>query len=248
MAGQPFIRSHVLDTVAQTIERSRDAVDYEFQNIDGILFEAGLPRLNRATAKNVQRLLRYVTLDPLAQHSEVFESSKRIVVTTSTEEVFVEALIIDASILDLDNDVSSLKATKIDFSRRDAANRNLGRSGEEFVLELEQKRLKELGRPDLAEKVRWVSKDDGDGLGYDIASFEVDETPIYIEVKTTNQGEAAPFYVSETERQVAELRGEAYILYRVFDLSDSPKVYRIRGPFSERLMMRPVNYIALPIS
>ena len=54
---------------------------------------------------------------------------------------------------------------KIDFLRLDTENRSLGARGEEFVLELEQRRLQDdEGRRDLSKKVRWVARDDGDGL------------------------------------------------------------------------------------
>ena len=47
----------------------------------------------------------------------------------------------------------------------------LGKAGEEFVFELERQRLSMLGRKDLADNVRWVAGDDGDGYGFDILSF-----------------------------------------------------------------------------
>src|SRR5207249_181770 len=51
---------------------------------------------------------------------------------------------------------------KIDFVRLDAENRALGRRGEEFVFELEQRRLHDdESRPDLARRVRWRSRDEG---------------------------------------------------------------------------------------
>ena len=46
---------------------------------------------------------------------------------------------------------------KIDFVRRDAANRRLGRLGEELTVELERRRLQGFGRDDLARKVEWIS-------------------------------------------------------------------------------------------
>ena len=51
----------------------------------------------------------------------------------------------------------------IDFARRDAENRKLGRLGEQWVLEVEKRRLVEAGRGDLAKKVEWVAETCGDG-------------------------------------------------------------------------------------
>ena len=65
-------------------------------------------------------------------------------------------------------------ARKFDVAARDERNRALGRAGEERVLAHERAALKSAGRDDLAHKVRWVSEEDGDGAGYDIASFATD--------------------------------------------------------------------------
>jgi hypothetical protein len=77
-------------------------------------------------------------------------------------------------------------ACKFDVAGRDERNRALGRAGEERVLAHERAALRTAGRDDLARKVRWVSEEDGDGAGYDIASFAPDGLPRLIEVKTTN--------------------------------------------------------------
>src|SRR5262245_23720375 len=66
----------------------------------------------------------------------------------------------------------SRRGIRIDFVQRDAANRLLGKLGEEFVLALEQHRLRGLGRDDLAPRVQWIAQTLGDGLGFDILSFD----------------------------------------------------------------------------
>lgn len=77
-------------------------------------------------------------------------------------------------------------ARKFDVAARDERNRALGRAGEERALKHERAQLRSAGRDDLARKVIWVSEEEGDGAGYDIASFETDGRPRLIEVKTTN--------------------------------------------------------------
>src|SRR4029077_20050972 len=66
----------------------------------------------------------------------------------------------------------SRKVRKIDFAERDAANRQLAKLGEQFVFDLERYRLRAVGRDDLAQRVVWASQDIGDGLGFDILSFD----------------------------------------------------------------------------
>jgi hypothetical protein len=46
---------------------------------------------------------------------------------------------------------------KFDPVERDHLNRSLGNAGEEFVLDLERRRLAEADRTDLARKIRWVT-------------------------------------------------------------------------------------------
>lgn len=80
----------------------------------------------------------------------------------------------------------SSKVRKVDFSERDATNRQLGKLGEQFVFDLERYRLNLAQRDDLAPKVVWASKDIGDGLGFDIISFdEADDSERMLEVKAT---------------------------------------------------------------
>src|SRR5262249_13067891 len=66
----------------------------------------------------------------------------------------------------------SRRAVKVDLAEAEAANRQLGKLGEELVVRLEQKRLRAANRDDLAAKVEWVAETVGDGLGYDVLSFE----------------------------------------------------------------------------
>ena len=61
---------------------------------------------------------------------------------------------------------------KIDFAERDARNRQMGKLSEQFVYDIERYRLKMAGRDDLAQRVVWASQDIGDGLGFDILSFD----------------------------------------------------------------------------
>ncbi len=93
----------------------------------------------------------------------------------------------------------SLRGQRINFAEKDAADRRLAKIGEEFVYDLERHRLKEVGRDDLASKVEWVAKTIGDGLGFDILSFDdADDSKRMLEVKATGLGKFFPFYVTAT--------------------------------------------------
>ena len=98
--------------------------------------------------------------------------------------------------------------TNVDFSKVNAEKKRVGDVGEAMVLNYEKKRLMDAGKSELAEKVEHVSVTQGDGLGYDIKSYQEDGTPLYIEVKTTKQNIKADFYLSKREKNVANLMYE----------------------------------------
>lgn len=136
---------------------------------------------------------------------------------------------------------------RTDFVRRDAENRTLGRNGEAWVLEFEQRRLHDAtGRPDLARRVEWIAETRGDGAGFDIASFNDDASPRLIEVKTTGLGKQFPFMVTVNEVRVSERKRAAYHLYRVFDFARTPRMYVLQGALSEVCRLDPTQFRARP--
>ena len=64
-------------------------------------------------------------------------------------------------------------ARHVNYAQREAENRRLGESGEQFVLDFERFHLMRAGRSDLASEVEWSSRKQGDGLGYDVRSFRI---------------------------------------------------------------------------
>lgn len=134
-----------------------------------------------------------------------------------------------------------------DYESLDSENRKLGRAGEEWVVHLERKRLTEVGRPDLAKRVLWVSRDRGDGAGYDIESFDHKGTKIFIEVKTTNLGTGHPFFVTANEVVVSKLKGSNYWLYRVihFHSSERRSVVARAGALSDTCELKPATFVAV---
>jgi hypothetical protein len=95
-----------------------------------------------------------------------------------------------------------------DYSLKEANDRKLGCAAELAVLANEKKRLVDAGRPDLAEKITHVSTIEGDGAGYDIRSFRLDGTVIYIEVKATGGNSSTPFFMSANEIAFAKTHSQ----------------------------------------
>lgn len=131
-----------------------------------------------------------------------------------------------------------------DYLEREARNRSLGRAGEEFVLEYERWRLRQFGEARLAAKVDWVSTTKGDGLGYDIHSFNASGEDKFIEVKTTAFGVATPFFITNSELAFARLNEGRFHIYRVFEFRLKPRVFSLQGNPAAHCILDPVSYRA----
>lgn len=145
----------------------------------------------------------------------------------------------------------SRRGRKVDYARLDALNRQLGRLGEQFAVEVERHRLIEAGRDDLAARDEWVAETSGDGVGFDVLSFDgSDDSEWWIEVKTTGLGKYLPFVVTAKEVQCSEDLPERFRLYRVFDFSRSPRLYALKGALSQVCCLEPTLYRAftMPIN
>jgi hypothetical protein len=135
-------------------------------------------------------------------------------------------------------------AQKFDVAGRDHRNRALGRAGEERVLAHERSALRSAGRDDLARQVRWVSDEDGDGAGYDIASFAPNGQPRLIEVKTTNGWERTPFHITRNELAVAEERRSEWRLFRLWNFSREPKAFELHPPLGAHVSLTAMSFQA----
>lgn len=132
----------------------------------------------------------------------------------------------------------------INYLEREAQNRSLGLAGELFAAEVEHRRLWEAGHRDLAKRIEHVSRTQGDGLGYDILSFEADGRERLIEVKTTSFGPLTPFFASRRGLAVSEEESFRFSLYRVFKFRDIPRLFVLPGSLRESCNLDAVQYRA----
>jgi hypothetical protein len=110
----------------------------------------------------------------------------------------------------------------------------------------EIKILEENNRYDLAKKVAHHSVTIGDGLGYDILSFDLSGTKKFIEVKTTRGISKTDFFVTQTELQRSKVETEFY-LYRVYNFcekTNSGHLYIKKGILSDNFDLIPNEYKA----
>jgi hypothetical protein len=127
---------------------------------------------------------------------------------------------------------------------REARNASLGTAGEEFVLEYERARLHKLGKKQLSERVEHVSATKGDGLGFDVLSFEGTGKERFIEVKTTAFSKETPFFVSKNEVEFSKSFSSQFQLYRLFEFRKEPKMFALSGAVAKNCILDPVSYLA----
>lgn len=133
-----------------------------------------------------------------------------------------------------------------DSAASHAQRERTGRSGERFVAKYERARLKEEDYSDLAAKVEIISITEGDGLGYDVRSFDTEGNELLIEVKATTGGRKEPFYLTRNELERSRKDAERYRIYRVYDLQDEPRLFVLEPPFEEVCNMEPVEWWVTP--
>lgn len=245
IAGRPYVKSKHSAALMAQIGRTHRSVEFKHQNISAVLDELGLPWIPGYMPKrNYQNAIfgaidRYLSLHP----SVLLPTPSPHVVPTSATAVFVDAPHPAAAPQRVPEALQRL-VRKFDPVERDHRNRSLGTAGEKFVVELERARLLEMHRVDLAERVRWVAQEDGDGAGYDVLSFNPNGNERLIEVKTTTGAARTPFYLSRNECSVAEERPEDWSIYRVHLFAKNPRVFTISPPLSEALVLRPETWRA----
>ncbi|MCO6383064.1 DUF3883 domain-containing protein [Oceanicola sp. 502str15] len=135
-------------------------------------------------------------------------------------------------------------ARHFDVAARDERNRALGKAGEELALEHERGNLRRAGRADLAKQVVWTSHEEGDGAGYDIASFTPEGRPRLLEVKTTNGPDRTPFYISQNEISVANARRYEWHLFRLYNFAREPELFELRPPLEHHVTLTATSFRA----
>jgi hypothetical protein len=248
---EKYIRRRYYEAfVARHPHRSVKALEYKLQNISACLVEMGFaPLRGMAPAFNYQRSL----LPEAAARIEAIES---LVLASANAEPSTPKSASITAIVPAPNLHPSKWAElaraepisrKIDFVAREQANRRLGLAGEEWVVELEKRTLHDAGEPGLAKRVRHVAVEQGDGLGYDVQSFDVvTGAERLIEVKTTRAGIWMPFMLTQNEVRVSARAATAFMLYRVHAFGDDPRVYKLPGALEASCDLTPLSFRALP--
>lgn len=109
----------------------------------------------------------------------------------------------------------------------------VGKLGEEIVVEFERRRLREAGRGDLAEKIVWHRNDPANRTpGWDVTSFETTGEERLIEVKASEAKEIKDVELTVNEWEKARLHQDKghYCIYLVSEVLKSPDIQILRNP------------------
>ena len=249
LAGKPLNKAASYRQLADRIDRSVKAIEYKHQNISAVLKALGETWLTGlAPAFNFQSSLEDAVLRWMNSHPEWVlraPGNRRPTGLHDAAQIWIgPPPTLSNQPPPQELDLMLRIARKSDVAGRDERNRVLGRAGEERVLAYERSVLRSAGRDDLARKVRWVSEEDGDGAGYDIASFEQDGRSRLIEVKTTNGWDRTPFHITRNELAVAEERRAEWCLFRLWNFSREPKAFELRPPLDAHVSLTATSYRA----
>ncbi|MGC1377770.1 MAG: DUF3883 domain-containing protein [Anaerolineales bacterium] len=252
LSGQSYNKSaHRRALLLKLNNRSEAAVELKHQNMSAILLDLGFPWITGYKPRgHFQSLLREVVEAQLTQNKLIDEAALTAATSPAAtplledfNDILVEAPKLAAGAHEPTSPPYYSAPKKRDYLEREARNISLGKAGEEFVLNFEQFRLHKLGHKKLADKIDHVSVSQGDGLGYDILSFESDGRERYIEVKTTAFAKETPFFISRGEIQFAKNYEDQFHLYRLYEFRKSPKLFDLVGSVEKHCLVNPISFV-----
>jgi hypothetical protein len=255
LRGEPYSKAeHNRQLQALLNGRSRPSIEFKHANISAVMIELGLPYISGYKPRgNYQQLLRQEVELRFGAVAGLAQMVAQLVDQPQPDVMGVpplDVLIVPPPVRERRDRVYErphsvpVAPTRINYLEREARNASLGRAGELLVLEVEHRRLWEAGERALAERIDHVSDSRGDGLGYDILSFEQSGRERLIEVKTTRFGAFTPFFASSNEVKVSAEHADQYALYRVFEFRAKPRLFIVPGSLNEQFALDPVQYRA----
>ena len=225
--------------------RKKGAIEFKHRNISAVMDRLGLPSIQGyKPAINYQTRL-FEVLESQLQNSDLLEE-----ISKPGEFKKPETGIRFDSPPPINQNPGQIKpkiqriVRKFDPAKRDAQNRELGEAGEKYVYLAEKYRLSQDGKDQLADRVRWVSKEDGDGAGYDVLTFTSKGEERWLEVKTTTGSIRTSFWITQNELAVSNENPDIYRLVRLFDFRSKPGAFKLKPPLRDHVNLHPTQYYA----
>jgi hypothetical protein len=252
LAGTAYNKTAHRRALAEKLSaRSDGSIERKHQNISAVMIELGCPYIpGYKPLANYQALLFEVVSDRLTLDKIL----DRVVMGVAEQEVAQPAAVELRSLLEQPPTLAVAEpktpyqlprtAFRRDYLAREARNRSLGAAGEALAVAYERFRLHEAGRRKLSDRVEHVSQTRGDGLGYDILSFDLDGRERFIEVKTTAFGKETPFFITRSEVDFSEATADQFHLYRLFEFRRQPRLFTLHGPVGRNCVLDPAAFVA----
>jgi len=229
--------------------RSDSSIEFKHQNISALLIELGQPYIKGYLPRfNYQSILKDAIIDYLNQNLKIEDQfrifSDKDILPKKSDFNFNRFIVEPPKV----NLVAEPRATyhrspiKINYLEREQKNQKLGVLGEELVLEFEKWHLINQGKEKLAEQVRWISKEEGDGSGFDILSRNLNGTDKYVEVKTTKLAKETPIFFTKNELDFSIENSGNFHLYRVFDFEEQARMFTRNGALNQICNSVPISF------
>lgn len=210
--------------------RSSGSIEFKHQNISAVLIHLGQPYIKGYLPRfNYQKILKEKVIEYLNRNLQIENHFKLFAdKDVSAGKVNFEKLLVEPPVLQIISEPLVFyhrNPIKINYIEKEQQNSKLGESGEKLAYDYEKWDLVRKGYHKLAEQVRWVSKDEGDGAGFDILSKNLNGKDKYIEVKTTKLSKEAPFFFSKNEMDFSKNHSDNYNLFRFFNFDKDARLF-----------------------
>lgn len=254
MARQSYSKSAHRTALQQRLnDRSEGSIERKHQNISAVMIALGCFYISGYKPLGNYQSLLFDVVEQLIADDLQFDR----VAVAAAEQPAVTPLVADLGALlrpmprpaAVKDDPAMpyqirWKGSFRDYLAREARNRSLGTAGELLVVEYERHRLHVAGKQRLSDRVEHVAQSKGDGLGYDVLSFDIDGRERLIEVKTTSFGSRTPFYISRNEVGLSETLPEQFHLYRLYGFRSEPRLFDLPGAVTAHCELDPVSFLA----
>ncbi|WP_298208827.1 DUF3883 domain-containing protein [Acidovorax sp.] len=252
LAGQVYSKAAHRRVLLEKLNgRSAGSVEFKHGNISAVLIALGCPYIRGYQPRvNYQRLLYEVVEQQVDRSSALDSLALAAAQQPAVPPEVVDFLKVETEAPTQRHSVSEASPQyagtpiKRDYLAIESRNISLGQAGEEFVFRYEQWQLTRMGKSDLADRIEHVSQTKGDGLGYDILSFDTNGRERFIEVKTTAFGKETPFFISKNELHFSREAGADFTLCRLFAFRQTPQLFSLKGALDQHCDLAPVTYRA----
>ncbi|UZP04703.1 DUF3883 domain-containing protein [Clostridium botulinum] len=234
-----------------------------FEQVVAMLVDLKLVEIDRSTSMEDTRIVKYYLNNKaykLLNDMKIFEEYEQLNVVDSLDDdnVVGDFKLVNKEIIEVEPPLKprrkknikariNSKGIKRNYEKENKKKANIGKIGELLILEYERKKLERYNVENIDDKLVWVSQKNGDGVGYDILSYDVEnDREIYIEVKATEKEKDEAFFITSSELKLSKEKECQYYLYRIYGLNNTSehiKFYKINGDISNHFDLEPIQYL-----